>query len=159
MDTRLRAGDPAPDLVLPATSGGNVSLADFEGRGVIVYFFPKAMTPGCTTEACDFRDNLLAFESANYAVVGVSPDSLETLHEFTAKQGLPFTLASDTDLSTADRWGAVGEKLKGGESVRGVIRSTIVVSPDGTVELAQYGVDAEGHVDELRAALEVPAGG
>jgi peroxiredoxin Q/BCP len=157
MEFRLNAGDRAPDFALPATNGGTVGLADFAGKGLVVYFFPKAMTPACTTQACDFRDNRSGFDSADYAVLGISPDPLQKLEEFSAAHRLTFPLASDTDMSTAARWGAVGEKVKDGRTATGLLRSTVVVSPQGTVELAQYRVDAEGHVDRLRADLGLSA--
>lgn len=153
MATRLSAGDVAPAFTLPTADGGSVSLADYRGRHVIVYFYPKAMTSGCTTEACDFRDSLASLAGSGYGVVGISPDPVEALAEFAGKERLTFPLASDPSASTLTAWGAYGEKVKDGRTVTGVIRSTVVVGPDGLVELAQYDVKADGHVAALRAEL------
>ncbi|TWS21775.1 peroxiredoxin, partial [Tsukamurella conjunctivitidis] len=131
-------------------------LADAD-KGVIVYFYPKASTPGCTTEACDFRDNLNTLRGAGYTVVGVSPDHLPALEHFTEKQGLNFPLASDPAHEVLERWGAWGEKKNYGRTYEGVIRSTVVLDPDGTVALAQYNVKATGHVARLRRDLGLDA--
>jgi peroxiredoxin Q/BCP len=155
MTTRLEAGDPAPDFSLPTADGGQVTLSDLRGQSVVVYFYPAAMTPGCTTEACDFRDSLPALQGAGYAVVGVSPDPVEALAEFAQQEGLTFPLASDTDRSTLMAWGAFGEKVKDGRTVTGVIRSTVVVDPDGRVRQAHYDVKPAGHVAALRESLGV----
>ena len=150
---RLSAGDPAPTFTLTDQDGSAVSLADFAGRRVILYFYPAAMTPGCTTQACDFRDNLASLASAGYAVVGISPDKPEKLAKFREKDGLTIRLLSDTDKSVMTAYGAFGEKKLYGKVVQGVIRSTFVVDEDGAVELAQYNVKATGHVAKLRRDL------
>ncbi|WP_426595109.1 thioredoxin-dependent thiol peroxidase [Cellulomonas sp. McL0617] len=152
---RLAVGDLAPDFTLQTADGGSVTLSDLRGRHVIVYFYPAAMTPGCTTEACDFRDNLASLQSAGYAVVGVSPDELPALQKFVEAEHLTFPLASDPDRSVLEAWGAWGEKSLYGKTVTGVIRSTVVVDPEGRVELAQYNVKATGHVAKLRRDLKV----
>ena len=152
MTTRLSPGDPAPDFTLP-TDEGTFSLAEHRGQHVIVYFYPKASTPGCTTEACDFRDNLASLQAAGYAVVGISPDKPEALARFRANEHLTFPLASDPDLAVLRAYGAYGEKTMYGKTTQGVIRSTIVVAPDGSVEQAQYNVKATGHVARLREEL------
>ena len=152
---RLAVGDIAPDFTLQTADGGSVTLSDLRGRHVIVYFYPAAMTPGCTTQACDFRDNLASLQAAGYAVVGVSPDDLPALEKFVEAEHLTFPLASDPDRSVLDAWGAWGEKSLYGKTVTGVIRSTVVVDPDGRVELAQYNVKATGHVAKLRKDLKV----
>lgn len=155
MTARLTTGDVAPEFTLPTADGGEVSLSGFRGRPVIVYFYPAAMTPGCTTEACDFRDASAALQGAGYAVVGVSPDPVEVLAEFSNAEGLTFPLASDVSRDTLTAWGAFGEKVKDGRTVTGVIRSTVVVDPEGRVRLAQYDVKPVGHVAALRDALGV----
>jgi len=152
---RLAVGDIAPDFTLDTADGGSITLSDLRGRHVIVYFYPAAMTPGCTTQACDFRDNLASLQAAGYAVVGVSPDDLPALRKFVEAEHLTFPLASDPDRSVLEAWGAWGEKSLYGKTVTGVIRSTVVVDPDGRVELAQYNVKATGHVAKLRRDLKV----
>ncbi|MFD1716942.1 thioredoxin-dependent thiol peroxidase [Georgenia deserti] len=155
---RLETADTAPDFTLPTADGGQVSLSDLRARaskGVIVYFYPAASTPGCTTEACDFRDSLASLTSAGYAVVGVSPDRVEKLERFAAEESLTFPLASDPQHEVLEAYGAWGEKTNYGKTSVGVIRSTVVVDPDGTVALAQYNVKATGHVARLRKQLEV----
>ena len=152
---RLAAGDVAPDFTLPTADGGQVHLADLRGQRVIVYFYPAAMTPGCTTQACDFRDSLASLAGAGFAVVGVSPDPVEKLATFAEAEQLTFPLASDPDKSVLEAWGAWGEKKLYGKTVTGVIRSTVVVGADGVVELAQYNVKATGHVAKLRRDLKV----
>ncbi|WP_430600365.1 thioredoxin-dependent thiol peroxidase [Brevibacterium sp. K72] len=154
---RLSVGDTAPDFTLVDQDGKSVSLSDFRGKRVVVYFYPAAMTPGCTTEACDFRDSLSALTSAGLVVLGVSPDSPEKLKKFEEKEGLTFELLSDPDKAMMDEWGAFGEKKNYGKVVQGVIRSTVVVDAEGTVELAQYNVKATGHVGRLRKALGIDA--
>lgn len=153
MSNQLAVGDPAPSFTLPDADGQPVSLAEFRDRSVVVYFYPKAETPGCTTEACDFRDNLASLQGAGYSVVGVSPDTPDELASFTSNHGLAFPLLSDADNEVATTWGAYGEKQLKGETVVGIIRSTVVVGPDGTVQHAEYGVDAKGHVARLREQL------
>jgi peroxiredoxin Q/BCP len=151
--TRLQPGTPAPDFTLADASGNPVSLGSFRGRNVIVYFYPKAATPGCTTEACDFRDNLASLQAQGFEVIGISPDAEEALAGFTSDFSLTFPLLSDPDHATALAYGAWGEKVLNGEITEGVLRSTVVVDPDGIVTLAQYQVDAQGHVAALRAEL------
>ncbi|QCU78386.1 thioredoxin-dependent thiol peroxidase [Citricoccus sp. SGAir0253] len=150
---RLEQGDTAPAFTLDDQDGNAVSLADFAGRRVIVYFYPAAATPGCTTQACDFRDNLNAFAGEGFAVVGISPDAPAKLQKFAAAEGLTFPLLSDADHAVAEAYGAWGEKKNYGKTYEGLIRSTVVVGRDGTVELAQYNVRATGHVAKLRRDL------
>lgn len=152
---RLAVGDPAPDFTLPTADGGQVSLSGLRGQKVVIFFFPAAMTPGCTTQACDFRDSLGALQSAGYTVLGISPDPVPRLAEFTESADLTYPLASDEDRAVLDAYGAYGEKKLYGKTVEGVIRSTIVVDTDGTVALAQYNVRATGHVAKLRRDLGV----
>ena len=153
MAPRLSPGDQAPDFTLPTDDGGTVSLRDLRGRKVIVYFYPAAMTPGCTKQACDFTDSLSSLEAAGYAVIGLSPDKPEKLAKFRARDGLSITLASDADRSVMTAYGAFGEKKLYGKVVEGVIRSTFVVDEEGRIELAQYNVKATGHVAKLRKDL------
>jgi peroxiredoxin Q/BCP len=153
MTERLVPGDAAPGFTLPTDDGGSVSLEDLRGRKVIVYFYPAAMTPGCTKQACDFTDSLSSLEAAGYTVVGISPDKPEKLAKFRDRDGLTITLASDADRSVMNAYGAFGEKKLYGKTVEGVIRSTFVVDEDGKVELAQYNVKATGHVAKLRKDL------
>ncbi len=152
---RLEAGATAPAFTLTSDSGERVSLSDFAGRHVVLFFYPAAMTPGCTTEACDFRDSLEPLKAAGYAVLGISPDAPEKLREFVGKESLTYPLLADPDKSTLEAYGAWGEKSLYGKTVVGVIRSSIVVGPDGTIELAKYNVKATGHVASLRKALQV----
>ena len=153
MTDRLVPGDSAPDFTLPTDDGGSVSLTDLRGRKVIVYFYPNAMTPGCTTQACDFTDSLSALEGAGYTVVGISPNDPAKLAKFRARDGLTITLASDADRAVMTAYGAYGEKKLYGKTVEGVIRSTFVVDEKGRLELAQYNVKATGHVAKLRRDL------
>ena len=156
--TQLAAGDRAPEFALPDQNGRTVTLGDLcasTDKGVIVYFYPKACTPGCTKEACDFRDSLEALKAAGYAVVGISPDPQSAQAKFSSRHNLPFPLLSDSDHAVMEAWGVWGEKKNYGKVYTGVIRSTVVVAPDGTVALAQYNVRATGHVKRLRAALGV----
>ena len=155
MTERLQPGDPAPDLTLPDADGRTVSLTDFRGRRVIVYFYPAASTPGCTKEACDFRDNLAELNDAGVDVLGVSPDKPAQLAKFRDAEGLTFPLLSDVDKQALTAWGAFGEKQMYGKTVQGVIRSTFLVDADGTVEEALYNVRATGHVAKLRRDLKV----
>ena len=152
---KLEAGDPAPAFTLTASDGSTVSLADFAGRHVVVYFYPAAMTPGCTTQACDFRDSLDALNASGYQVLGVSPDEPAKLATFAERDRLTYPLLSDPGHQVLEAWGAWGEKSLYGKKVTGVIRSTVVVDPDGTVELATYNVKATGHVASLRKSLAV----
>lgn len=155
MSERLSPGDPAPDFTLPDADGKPVSLADYRGRRVVVYFYPAASTPGCTKQACDFRDSLAALDAAGLAVLGISPDKPAKLARFRDAEGLPFPLLSDPEREVLTAWGAFGEKQMYGKTVQGVIRSTFVVDPDGRIEVAQYNVRATGHVAKLRRELGV----
>ncbi len=153
----LGPGDIAPDFTLESTQG-TISLYDLlkdSDRGVVVYFYPKASTPGCTKEACDFRDNLNTFAAAGYRVIGISPDSIPALERFAQTESLNFPLACDGDKAVMSTWGAWGEKKNYGRIVIGTIRSTFVVDPQGTIVLAQRGVKATGHVARLRRDLGV----
>jgi peroxiredoxin Q/BCP len=154
---RLSAGDPAPTFTLTDQDGSAVSLADFAGRRVILYFYPAAMTPGCTTQACDFRDNLASLAGAGYVVLGVSKDSVEKLKAFQEEDGLTFPLLSDPDLTVHRAYGAYGEKNSYGRIVTGVLRSTFVIDEAGAISLARYNVKATGHVKSLRKALGLDA--
>jgi thioredoxin-dependent peroxiredoxin len=153
MTSRLAPGDTAPDFTLPTDDGGSVSLKGLRGRKVIVYFYPAAMTPGCTTQACDFTGSLSALQTSGYTVVGISPDSPAKLAKFRERDHLTITLASDADRAVMTAYGAYGEKKLYGKTVQGVIRSTFVVDEDGLIELAQYNVKATGHVAKLRRDL------
>ena len=155
MSNRLQPGDEAPDFTLPTDDGGTVSLSALRGRNVIVYFYPNAMTPGCTTQACDFSDSLSSLEAAGYVVVGISPNTPEKLAKFRERDGLTITLAADEDRSVMTAYGAYGEKKLYGKLVEGVIRSTFVVDEHGKVALAQYNVKATGHVAKLRRDLSL----
>ncbi|HEY5249451.1 MAG TPA: thioredoxin-dependent thiol peroxidase [Dermatophilaceae bacterium] len=150
---RLKIGQTAPAFTLADQSGRLVSLSDFAGRNLIVFFYPAAMTPGCTTEACDFRDSLVRLVQAGYDVVGISPDQPEKLAKFVQKESLTYPLLSDTDRTVMDAYGAYGEKTLYGKKVIGVIRSTIVIGPDGTVAVAKYNIKATGHVASLSKTL------
>ncbi|MCV2396166.1 peroxiredoxin [Actinotalea sp. M2MS4P-6] len=152
---RLSVGDAAPDFSLPTADGGTFTLSEQRGHGVVVFFFPAAMTPGCTKEACDFRDSYASLQAAGYTVVGISPDTVEKLAVFVDAEQLTYPLASDPERSVLEAWGAYGEKQLYGKTVVGVIRSTVVVGPDGTVEVARYNVRATGHVSALRKALSL----
>ncbi len=152
-DVRLEAGSPAPAFTLQDQDGKPVSLADYAGDSVIVYFYPAAMTPGCTKEACDFRDNLNSFASSGYKVIGISKDAPAKNKRFAEEEGLNFPLLSDEDLAVHNAYGAYGEKKLYGKLVEGVIRSTFVLDPDGTVKLPLYNVKATGHVASLRKKL------
>lgn len=152
---QLKAGDQAPEFTLPDADGLPVSLTDFRGRRVVVYFYPAAMTAGCTKEACDFRDSLAQLNGAGLTVIGISPDPVAKLARFRDEQELTFPLLSDVDRAVLDEYGAYGEKKLYGKTVVGVIRSTFVIGADGRVEVAQYNVKATGHVAKLRRELEV----
>ena len=153
MTTRLQPGDPAPDFTLPSDTGDAVSLADLRGGKVIVYFYPAAMTPGCTKQACDFSESLDRLQAEGYTVVGISPDKPEKLAKFRERDGLTITLLSDPEKEVLTAWGAFGEKKLYGKVVQGVIRSTFVVDADGAIEHAAYNVKATGHVAKLRRDL------
>jgi peroxiredoxin Q/BCP len=150
---RLERGDQAPDFTLESDTGARVSLGDLRGRKVIVYFYPAAMTPGCTKQACDFTDSLESLRGAGYEVLGISPDKPEKLAKFRSRDALTLTLLSDPDRTAMKAYGAFGEKKLYGKLVEGVIRSTFVVDEDGRIELAQYNVKATGHVAKLRRDL------
>ena len=152
---RLAPGDLAPDFTLPATHGGSWQLSEHRGRSVVVYFYPAAGTPGCTTQACDFRDNLASLTAAGFDVVGVSPDPLPKLEAWVAEEQLPFPLASDTERGVVERYGAWGEKTMYGRTTTGLLRSTVVVDPEGVVRSASYNVKATGHVARLRKELGI----
>jgi thioredoxin-dependent peroxiredoxin len=153
--TRLTPGDDAPDFTLTDADGVPVALRDYRGRSVVVYFYPAASTPGCTTQACDFRDNLGELNDAGFAVLGVSPDQPAKLDKFRDNEQLTFPLLSDPDRSVLSAYGAYGEKTMYGKKVIGVIRSTFVVDPDGKIAQALYNVKATGHVAKLRRDLGV----
>ncbi|SDL75705.1 thioredoxin-dependent thiol peroxidase [Microbacterium azadirachtae] len=155
MTTRLAPGDTAPAFSLDDADGARVSLEDYRGRNVVVYFYPKAATPGCTTEACDFRDSLSSLDAAGYSVIGISPDEVADIRAFSDAEGLTFPLLADTDAAVARAWGVWGEKTVGDRTFDGVIRSTFVLDGDGVVQRAEYGVDATGHVARLREELGV----
>jgi peroxiredoxin Q/BCP len=151
--TQLTAGDSAPEFTLATAGGGVASLSEYIGKRVIVYFYPAAMTPGCTTEACDFRDSLSGLVAAGISVIGISPDPVDKLAEFAERDSLTFPLASDPGRETMERWGVIGEKVKNGVTVLGVIRSSFLVGVDGRVERVYRDVSPDGHVAQLRADL------
>jgi len=155
LTTKLQPGTQAPDFTLKDAQGRETALADYRGKNVIVYFYPEAATPGCTTEACDFRDSLASLQGSGYEVLGVSPDAPEKLAKFTGDFSLTFPLLSDEDHSVALAYGAWGEKLVNGEITEGIVRSTVVLDPEGNVTLAQYQVKAQGHVAALKETLGV----
>jgi peroxiredoxin Q/BCP len=150
---RLAPGDTAPAFTLLDDTGEEVSLSDFAGQKVIVYFYPAAMTPGCTKQACDFTDSLDSLQGAGYEVLGISPDQPARLAKFRERDGLTITLLSDPEKETLAAYGAFGEKRLYGKTVQGVIRSTFVVDEQGAVTVAQYNVKATGHVAKLRRDL------
>jgi thioredoxin-dependent peroxiredoxin len=151
----LAPGDKAPDFTLPDADGTPVSLSSLRGRRVIVYFYPAAMTPGCTTQACDFRDNLNSLAAAGLSVLGISPDSPAKLAKFRDRDQLTFPLLSDPGHEVEEAYGAYGEKMLYGKRTVGVIRSTFVIGADGVIERAYYNVKATGHVARLRADLGI----
>ena len=155
--TRLEVGQTAPAFTLDDQDGTPVSLGDFAGDKVIVYFYPAASTPGCTTEACDFRDNINSLKSAGYTVLGVSKDAAPALKKFQSEQGLNFPLLSDPDLAVHNAYGAYGEKSLYGKTVTGTIRSTFAVDETGSITLPLYNVKATGHVASLRKKLGIDA--
>jgi thioredoxin-dependent peroxiredoxin len=150
---RLAPGDPAPDFTLPTDTGEQVTLGNLRGTKVIVYFYPAAMTPGCTKQACDFTDSLDSLKAAGYEVLGISPDAPAKLAKFRERDHLTITLLSDADKAVMNAYGAYGEKKLYGKTVEGVIRSTFVVDEEGKVEQAKYNVKATGHVAKLRKDL------
>jgi peroxiredoxin Q/BCP len=157
MTERLAPGDTAPAFTLTDADGQQISLADYAGGKVIVYFYPAASTPGCTKQACDFRDSLSELNEAGLDVIGISPDKPEKLAKFRERDGLTITLLSDADKTVMQEYGAYGEKKLYGKLVEGVIRSTFVVDEDGKIALAQYNVKATGHVAKLRRDLGLAA--
>ncbi|MCU1557747.1 MAG: bacterioferritin comigratory protein bcp [Microbacteriaceae bacterium] len=154
---RLEAGDTAPAFTLNDQDDKPVSLADYAGKKVIVYFYPAASTPGCTTEACDFRDNINSLKSAGYQVLGVSKDKTDALRKFQKEQSLNFPLLSDPDLTVHNAYGAYGEKSMYGKTVTGTLRSTFVVDEQDRIQLPLYNVKATGHVASLRKKLGLDA--
>lgn len=154
---RLEPGTPAPNFTLLDQDGTSVSLADLRGQKTILYFYPAAMTPGCTTQACDFRDSIASLQGAGYRVVGISRDTPAKLAEFRERDGLTFTLLSDPDHTVHSEYGVWGEKMNYGKVIEGVIRSTFVLDEQGVITLAQYNVKATGHVARLRKALGIDA--
>jgi peroxiredoxin Q/BCP len=155
LTVKLQPGTQAPEFTLPDAEGKPVSLADYRGKNVIVYFYPKAATPGCTTQACDFRDNLSSLQGSGYEVLGISPDGPDALAHFTGDFALTFPLLADEDHAVALAYGAWGEKLVDGEVTEGIVRSTVVLDPEGKVTLAQYQVKPQGHVAALKEELGV----
>ena len=155
--SRLEVGDTAPAFTLNDQDDKPVSLSDYAGQKVIVYFYPAASTPGCTTEACDFRDNINSLKSAGYQVLGVSKDETDALRKFQNEQGLNFPLLSDPDLAVHNAYGAYGEKSLYGKTVTGTLRSTFVVDEQDTIQLPLYNVKATGHVASLRKKLGLDA--
>jgi peroxiredoxin Q/BCP len=153
MTERLSPGDAAPEFTLPTDNGDQLTLKDLRGRKVILYAYPAAMTPGCTTQACDFRDSLGSLQAAGFEVVGISPDAPAKLAKFRERDAITFPLVSDADKSVLTAYGAWGEKTMYGKTVTGVIRSTFVIDENGAVERAMYNVKATGHVAKLRRDL------
>jgi len=145
----IEIGDPAPDFTLTSDADEPISLGDFESRRLLIYFYPKAFTPGCTAQACDLRDRHDAFVGAGYAIIGISPDSADRLADFRREHDLPFPLLSDPDHEVATAYGAWGTKKNYGREYEGLIRSTFVVGPDGVVERAWRNVRAKGHGDRM----------
>ncbi len=158
MTTRLEPGDKAPDFTLLDDTGATVTLKDFRGERVVLYVYPAAMTPGCTKQACDFRDSLDALAAAGITVLGLSPDKPEKLAKFRERDALTFPLLSDPDKKVLEAYGAYGEKKLYGKTVVGVIRSTFVIDAKGRIEQAQYAVKATGHVARLRRDLGIDTG-
>ncbi|RFU20496.1 thioredoxin-dependent thiol peroxidase [Geodermatophilus marinus] len=159
MSKRLQPGDPAPDFALPTADGEQVSLESLRGGKAVLYFYPAAMTPGCTTEACDFRDNLASLRGAGYTVLGISPDDPQKLALFREQEALTFPLLADSDHAVCEAYGAWGVKQVDGRTLTGVIRSTVVLDEEGRVEAAMYDVRATGHVAELRRTLALAGPG
>ncbi|WP_102193020.1 thioredoxin-dependent thiol peroxidase [Microbacterium aurantiacum] len=157
MTLRLESGTAAPDFTLLDQDGAPVRLADLRGTKTILYFYPAAMTPGCTTQACDFRDSISSLQGAGYRVIGISRDEPSQLTEFRERDGLTFTLLSDPDHAVHDAYGVWGEKMNYGKVIEGVIRSTFVLDEDGIVTLALYNVKATGHVARIRKLLGIDA--
>ncbi|QYN22511.1 thioredoxin-dependent thiol peroxidase [Amycolatopsis sp. DSM 110486] len=156
-EQRLSSGDAAPDFALPDSTGKSVSLSDFRGQAVVVYFYPAAGTPGCTKQACDFRDSLAQLNDAGYQVLGISPDKPAKLAKFVENEQLTFPLLSDEDKHVLTAWGAFGEKKNYGRVYQGVIRSTFIVDAEGKIANAFYNVRATGHVAKLIRDLGIAA--
>ncbi|MBV1853972.1 thioredoxin-dependent thiol peroxidase [Catellatospora tritici] len=154
-NVRLAPGDTAPDFTLPTADGGTLSLSGLRGKKVILYAYPAAMTPGCTTQACDFRDSIASLTAHGYAVVGISPDGPAKLAKFVERDALTFPLVGDEDKAVLKAYGAYGEKKNYGKTVQGVIRSTFVIDEKGQIEHAFYNVKATGHVAKLRRDLKL----
>ena len=150
---KLQTGDAAPAFTRPDHSGALVSKEDFAGKSVVIYFYPKAFTPGCTTESCDFRDNYAAFQKAGYEILGVSPDPVDRLEAFRAEHDLPFPLISDADHSMAAAFGAWGTKKNYGKEYEGLIRSTFTIDADGRIGHAWYNVRAKGHAGRVESEV------
>ena len=157
MTQRLEPGTPAPDFTLLDQDGTSVSLSDLRGEKTVLYFYPAAMTPGCTTQACDFRDSISSLQGAGYRVIGISRDEPKKLATFRERDGLTFTLLSDPDHAVHSAYGAWGEKVNYGKVIEGVIRSTFVIDEDGVIAHALYNVKATGHVARLRKLLGIDA--
>lgn len=157
MTIRLEPGSTAPDFTLADQDGRDVTLSSLRGQRVILFFYPEAMTPGCTTEACDFRDSLAPLQAAGYTVLGVSRDDQEKLRRFRERDGLTYDLLSDPDHAVHEAYGVWGEKMNYGKTVMGVIRSTFVIDPEGRIEHALYNVRATGHVGRIRSLLGLAA--
>ena len=153
----LEPGSAAPDFTLLNQDGQPVSLHDLRGRGVVLFFYPEAMTPGCTTEACDFRDSLAPLEAAGYTLLGISPDLPEKLRRFRERDGLTYDLLSDPDHAVHEAYGTWGEKTNYGKVYQGVIRSTFVLDAEGRVQEALYNVKATGHVARVRKLVGIDA--
>lgn len=151
----LEVGQLAPDFALPDANGRTVRLSELRGGPVIVYFYPAAFTPGCTTEACDFRDSLASLQGAGYTVLGISPDSVEKLAQFASEEKLDFPLLADADAQVSQVWGAWGQKTVNGRTFDGLIRSTVVLDADGRVSAVEYSVDPNRHVARLRESLGI----
>ncbi|MGC2176478.1 MAG: thioredoxin-dependent thiol peroxidase [Acidimicrobiales bacterium] len=151
--SRLAEGQKAPAFTLKDQNGDTVSLKDFAGERVVLYFYPADDTPGCTNEACQFNDELSSFRDLHVKVIGISPDGANKHQAFRSKYGLNFTLLSDPDKSVMERYGAFGEKMMYGKKVQGVIRSTFVIGPKGTIERTYYNVRADGHAAKVLAGL------
>jgi peroxiredoxin Q/BCP len=151
--SRLAPGDLAPEFTLPTDDGKTLALKELRGRKVVLYAYPSAMTPGCTKQACDFRDSLASLQAAGYQVVGISPDQPAKLAKFREHDALTFPLVADVDKSVLTAYGAYGEKQLYGKTVTGVIRSTFVIDEEGRIERAMYNVKATGHVAKLRRDL------
>ena len=151
----LSTGDKAPEFTLPDPDGKDVSLSDYRGQKVVLYAYPAASTPGCTTQACDFRDNIASLQSAGYQVLGLSPDNLDKQRKFRDDEQVPYPLLCDPSHEVLEAYGAWGEKKNYGKTYVGVIRSTFVIDEEGKVERAMYNVKATGHVAKLRKDLGI----